>query len=94
MIKKVFLSIIALAAVLQCKAALVLPELTEPGDADAWGYVHDGEKGIADVLVTDGFDFVRTDATGAWRMKTDPAAEFVYVVLLRAMSTLWLKTVL
>lgn len=58
-----------------------LPALTEPGDADAWGYVHDGEKGVADVLVTDGFNFVRTDATGAWRMKTYAGAEFVYVII-------------
>lgn len=58
-----------------------LPELTDPGDADAWGYVHDGENGVADVLVTDGFDFVRTDADGAWRMKTAPRAEFVYVII-------------
>lgn len=68
---------------LQCNALPVLPELTDPGDADAWGYVHDGEKGVADVLVTDGFDIVRTDSDGAWKMKTSPRAEFVYVIIPR-----------
>lgn len=38
-------------------------------DANRNGIVDDGDKGLADVLVTDGIQFVRTDAKGSFTLK-------------------------
>ncbi len=58
-----------------------LPELPVRDDADVMGYVHDGTRGVAGVLVSDGYDFSCTDENGAYYLSANPAALMVYAVL-------------
>ncbi|MDE6528397.1 MAG: calcineurin-like phosphoesterase family protein [Muribaculaceae bacterium] len=62
-------------------AAAALPELPDRDGFNIKGYVHDGDKGVAGVLVSDGYSFARTDDSGAYYIASDPAAKEVFVVL-------------
>lgn len=44
------------------------------------GIVKAGKENLADVIVTDGFSFVRTDGNGRFEMDTHQDADFVYLV--------------
>lgn len=61
--------------------AVELPELPDRDGCDLKGYVHDGTKGVAGVLVTDGYTFATTDENGAYYLASSPDAKFVYTVL-------------
>lgn len=45
------------------------------------GMVYCGSKGVADVLVTDGVNFTKTDSNGHYWLKSDKRYEVVYIVL-------------
>lgn len=46
---------------------------------DLVGYVSDGEKGIPDVVVSDGYSVTLTDRGGIYQMKRNTMAKFVFV---------------
>ncbi len=71
---------IALSPMLVAQA-VDLPGLPSREGADVKGYVHDGTKGIAGVLVSDGYSFARTDDNGAYYLTSDKSALEVFVIL-------------
>ena len=48
-------------------------------DADGDGTGDPGEAGVAGVSVSDGYSVVKTDAQGAYALKTSPCAVFVFI---------------
>lgn len=61
--------------------AIDLPELPAKDGFDLKGYVHDGTKGVAGVLVSDGYSFASTDENGAYYLASDKDAVEVFVIL-------------
>lgn len=61
--------------------AIDLPSLPAKDGYDVKGYVHDGSKGVANVLVSDGYSFARTDDDGSYYLQSDDDAYCVFVVL-------------
>lgn len=76
--KAIFLSLAMMPAAL---AAITLPDLPDRAGSDIKGYVHDGEKGVAGVLVTDGYTITATAADGSYYLTSDAGADFVYYTL-------------
>lgn len=58
-----------------------LPALPDKEGFNLKGYVHDGEKGVAGVLVSDGYTFASTDESGAYYLASSGKAKEVFVVL-------------
>jgi len=73
--------LVALCVLPLAASAIDLPALPDKDGADLKGYVHNGEKGVEGVLVTDGYTFTRTAADGSYYLTSSPAADFVYYTL-------------
>lgn len=62
-------------------AAIDLPELPDKAGNDIKGYVHDGERGLPGVLVTDGYTITTTSSDGSYYLASNAQADFVYYTL-------------
>ncbi|WP_455585002.1 calcineurin-like phosphoesterase C-terminal domain-containing protein [Bacteroides sp.] len=61
-------------------ATIQLPDLQDKEGMVIKGYVHNGEKPLSGVLVTNGYSFATTDENGTYYLPSDADADFVYLV--------------
>lgn len=72
--------VLAITMFSMAHAAIQLPDLPDKEGMAVKGYVHDSEKPLSGVLVTNGYSFATTDENGAYYLPSDADAEFVYLV--------------
>lgn len=70
----------AVAATVGPDSAIVSGTVFEDRNGD--GVRNDGEPGVADVMVSDGLNIVRTDNRGAYRVELDPARRITDLVFI------------
>lgn len=73
--------LLSLALLPVSAAAITLPALPDRAGYDVKGYVHDGEKGVAGVYVTDGYNITATATDGSYYLPSNQNADFVYYTL-------------